>query len=167
MNKIYKIYSVMLRKMIFCFDGINNKFFTTLYYKYLKKRGVVFEGRPNYISSSAYLDGQGLNLISIGKEAMLLTHDYSVETALHAVGKGSVDRHIHINKPIKIGNNSFIGARVSLLPGTTIGNDCIIGACAVVKGNIPDGSIVIGNPGKIVSDIDTYAKKMIKMGYDV
>ena len=43
-------------------------------------------------------------------------------------------RHIHINKPIKIGNNSFIGARVSLLPGTTIGNDCIIGACAVVKG---------------------------------
>lgn len=173
MNKIYKIYSVMLRKMIFCFDGINNKFFTTLYYKYLKKRGVVFEGRPNYISSSAYLDGQGLNLISIGKdvviskEAMLLTHDYSAETALHAVGKGSVDRHIHINKPIKIGNNSFIGARVSLLPGATIGNDCIIGACAVVKGNIPDGSIVIGNPGKIVSDIDTYAKKMIKMGYDV
>lgn len=54
-----------------------------------------------------------------------------------------------------------------MLPGTTIGNDCIIGACAVVKGNIPDGSIVIGNPGKIVSDIDTYAKKMIKMGYDV
>lgn len=37
MNKIYKIYSVMLRKMIFCFDGINNKFFTTRYYKYLKK----------------------------------------------------------------------------------------------------------------------------------
>ena len=147
------------------FDGINNRFFTILYSKYLKKRGVSFNGRPNYISSLAYIDGQGYKQISIGKdvvisrEVMLLTHDYSIETALHAIGKGTNDRHISINKGIIIGNNSFIGARASLLPGTVIGENCIIGACAVVKGNIPSGSVVVGNPGKIVSSIENYENK--------
>lgn len=164
-NKIYKIYLFFLRKVIFLFDGVNNKLFTSLYYRFLKKRGIKFSGRPNYISSSAYIDGQGMNIISIGKDvvisrdAMLLTHDFSVETAFHAVGKGSEDRHIHINEAICIGDNSFIGARASLLPGTIVGKNCIIGACAVVKGRIPDGSIVVGNPGKIISNIEEYANK--------
>lgn len=167
MKKIYKIYSVIIRKLIFLLDGVNNKIFTDFYYNYLKRRGVKFNGKPNYISSLAYLDGQGLDIISIGKdvvisrEAMLLTHDYSIETALHSIGKGSKDRHMHINNPIKIGDNSFIGARASLLPGTTIGKNCIIGACAVVKGNIPDGSIIIGNPGKKRKSIQEYASKFL------
>lgn len=164
-NKIYKIYIVCLRKVIFLLDGVNNKLFTNLYYIYLKKRGVNFSGKPNYISSSAYIDGQGMDIISIGKDVvisrdvMLLTHDFSVETALHAIGKGTKDRHIHINKEICIGDNSFIGARASLLPGTVIGKNCIVGACAVVKGIIPDNSIVVGNPGEIISDIEKYADK--------
>lgn len=167
MKKIYKIYSVILRKIIFLFDGLNNKLFTNMYYKYLKRRGVHFNGKPNYISSKAYLDGQGLSIIEIGKdvvisrEAMLLTHDFSIETALHSIGKGTVERSTHINDPIKIGDNSFIGAKASLLPGTIIGNNCIIGACAVVKGNIPDDSIVVGNPVKIIGKTGTYAQKYL------
>lgn len=164
-NKIIKICLVLLRKLIFLFDGVDNKLFTLLYYQYLKKRGVKFGGRPNYISSLAYIDGQGMDIISIGKDvvisrdAMLLTHDYSVETALHAIGKGTADRHLHINEKIIIGDNSFIGARSSLLPGTIIGKNCIIGACSVIKGVIPDGSVVVGNPGKIVSNIYEQASK--------
>ena len=60
---------------------------------------------------------------------------------------------------IEIGENSFIGARVSILPGTTIGKNCIIGACTVVKGNIPDNSICIGNPCQIIGNSLEYAKK--------
>jgi serine acetyltransferase len=37
-----------------------------------------------------------------------------------------------------------------ILPGTTIGKDCIIGAGSVVRGMVPDGSVVIGNPAKVV-----------------
>ena len=51
----------------------------------------------------------------------------------------------HFIKPIIVGKNSFIGARVTLLPGTEIGENCIIGAGSVVKGKIPNNSIVIGN----------------------
>ena len=55
-------------------------------------------------------------------------------------------------KPVNIGTNSFIGAGAIILPGSSIGEHCIIGAGAVVKGNIPDFSIVIGNPCKVIGD---------------
>lgn len=164
---IKKILLVIIRECIFLFDGINNHFFTTLYYNYLKFIGVHFAGRPNYIASSAYLDGQGYNIISIGKdvvisrEVMLLTHDYSIETALHCIGKGTVERTIHINEPISIGDNSFIGARASILPGATIGNNCIIGACCVVKGIVPDNSVAVGNPMRIIKRTDELAQKFV------
>lgn len=156
MNKVQKIISVIERRCICLLDGVNNKLFTDIYWKFLKRQGVKFGGRPNYIASSAYLDGQGLNIISIGadtvisREAMLLTHDYSVETMLHSIGCGTDDRRIHINEPISIGSNSFIGARASLLPGSSVGDNCIIGACAVVKGHIPDNSIAVGCPAKVI-----------------
>lgn len=165
MTKIRKVFSVIHRKLIFLLDGLDNKLFTKCYYKYLKKQGVQFKGMPNYIASSAYLDGAGLKIISIGKDVVvsrnvtLLTHDYSPETALHAIGKGTLDRHLHINQSITIGNNSFIGANATLLPGTTIGENCIIGACAVVKGNIPNNSIVVGNPAKIIKKTTDLARK--------
>lgn len=156
MNKVKKALSVIERRCICLLDGINNKLFTDLYWRYLERQGVKFSGRPNYIASSAYLDGQGLNIISIGadtvisREVMLLTHDYSVETMLHSIGLGTEGRHIHLNEPISIGSNSFIGARASLLPGSSVGDNCIIGACAVVKGHIPDNSVAVGCPANVI-----------------
>lgn len=168
MNKVKKILSVLHRRQIFLLDGINNKLFTKKYYKYLKKLGVNFTGIPNYISSKAYIDGQGLSLITIGRDVVvsrnvtLLTHDYSPETALHAVGKGTADRRLHINKGITIGDNTFIGANATILPGSQIGSNCIVGACSVVKGIVPDNSIVIGNPAKIIKNINSLAQKYLK-----
>ena len=54
--------------------------------------------------------------------------------------------------PVYIGEDAFIGASVVVLPGTRIGKSVIIGAGAVVKGNIPDYAIVVGNPAKIIGD---------------
>lgn len=168
MGKLKKVILVIIRKIIFLLDGINNRIFTEVYYKYLKLLGVGFNGKPNYIASNAYIDGQGYKLINIGKdvvisrEALLLTHDFSVETALHSVGMGTSDRSTHLNLPISIGDNSFIGARASLLPGTNIGKDCIIGACAVVKGTIPDNSVVIGNPCRIIGKTTDFAARYQK-----
>lgn len=167
MNKAKKVLSVLERNLICCLDGLNNRVFTDRYYKYLSKRGVHFHGRPNYISSSAYLDGQGLKDIEIGdevvisREVMLLTHDYSIENALHAVGGGTVDRHLKLDGTISIGDNSFIGARASLLPGTRVGKDCIVGACTVVKGEIPDNSIVIGNPAKVIKRTSDLGRELL------
>jgi acetyltransferase-like isoleucine patch superfamily enzyme len=51
---------------------------------------------------------------------------------------------------IKIGNNCFIGIDSIILPNTDIGNNCIIGAGTVIRGKIPDNSVVMGNPAKTI-----------------
>ena len=66
-------------------------------------------------------------------------------------------KSIFIDKTVKIGNNVFIGARTIILPGTTIGDNTIIGAGSVVKGNIPSGVIVAGNPARVIKSIEEYA----------
>lgn len=55
-----------------------------------------------------------------------------------------------ITKPVSIGEYSLIGAGAKILPGVTIGKNCIIGANAVVTHAIPDYSIVAGIPAKVI-----------------
>jgi len=51
---------------------------------------------------------------------------------------------------IKVGNNVYFGIDCTILPNTVIGSNCIIGSGSVVRGVIPDDSVVMGNPAKIV-----------------
>ena len=53
-------------------------------------------------------------------------------------------------RPVKIGNDVWIGRRVMIMPGVSIGNGCIIGAGAVVTKDVPDYSIVGGIPAKVL-----------------
>lgn len=56
--------------------------------------------------------------------------------------------------PVKIGNDCWIGRRVIILPGVTIGDGCVIGAGAVVAKDIPPYSIAVGVPAKVVKRRD-------------
>lgn len=53
---------------------------------------------------------------------------------------------------ISIGHNCWIGSKVTVLAGVDIGNNCIIGAGSVVTKSIPDDSIAVGNPAKIIKN---------------
>lgn len=53
-------------------------------------------------------------------------------------------------KPVRIGRGTGIGERVAILPGSNIGRHCIIGTNSVVQGDIPDYSMVSGNPARII-----------------
>ena len=66
---------------------------------------------------------------------------------------------------IKIGDNVFIGMNSLILPGTTIGNNVIIGAGSVVRGKIPDNSIYSGNPAVFVANIRDHAEKLKGKNY--
>lgn len=56
-------------------------------------------------------------------------------------------------RPITVGNNVWLGAQVSVLPGVTIGDNCVIGAGSVVNKDIPAGSLAVGNPCKVIRKI--------------
>lgn len=56
---------------------------------------------------------------------------------------------------VKIGNDCWIGESVIILPGVTIGNGVILGAGSVVRRDVPDWAVVIGNPAEIIK----YRKK--------
>ena len=53
-------------------------------------------------------------------------------------------------KGIKIGNDCWIGAKVTILDGAEIGNGCIIAAGAIVKGKFPPESIIGGIPARVI-----------------
>ena len=75
-------------------------------------------------------------------------------------GKPVVERgDIQRQSNIMIGKNVFIGANSFILPGTIIESNCIIGAGSVVRGKIPQGSVVIGNPAKVICPIERIAEK--------
>ena len=56
--------------------------------------------------------------------------------------------------PITIGNDCWIGGNTIICPGITIGNGCVIGAGSVVTKDIPDNSLAVGNPAKVIRKLN-------------
>jgi|SRR5215207_3151618 len=112
-------------------------------------------GTGTYIGRGVYLDAGHPWLISIGDHSVLtsgtvvLAHDGS--TRLHT-GCTRIAR-------VAIGKRVFVGAGAVILPGSSIGDDSIVGPLAVVRGDIPPRSLVVGNPAKVVSDVDSFAER--------
>ena len=69
---------------------------------------------------------------------------------------------LEITKPITVGDNVYIGNNVIILPGVTIGNNVIIGAGAVVSRDIPDNSLAVGVPARVIKTADEYFEKIQK-----
>ena len=63
------------------------------------------------------------------------------------------ERHLCYAKPVRIGNDCWLGANVVVCPGVTIGDNCVIGAGSVVTKDIPDNSIAVGNPCRVLRGI--------------
>jgi len=87
--------------------------------------------------------------VTIAPRVHILAHDASTKLHLGYTKIGKVD----------IGNNVFIGAGSVVLPGVSIGENSIIGAGSIVHRNIPDNSVAVGNPAKVVSTLDEFVKK--------
>lgn len=60
---------------------------------------------------------------------------------------------------ITVGNNVHIGWNAIIMPGVTIGNNCVIGCGAVVTKDVPDNSVAVGVPAKVIETIDEYMEK--------
>lgn len=80
--------------------------------------------------------------VMMGQECLMYTRNHKFED----INKTMDSQGFEKPEPIVIGNDVWIGARVTILPGVHIGNGAIIGAGAVVTKNVPDYEIWGGNP---------------------
>lgn len=163
--KIFKkIMQVCLRKIIKLFDYFSPRKYMKLYNWYLNHIGIDITGIPRYIHPSVAFEGKGYNKTHLGnnvvisRNVLLLVHDYSVTCGLRAIDE-KIRYESFWLKDITIKDNVFIGANSTILPGTIIEENCIIGAGTVIKGKIPKNSVVIGNPSRIVSNTLEWAEK--------
>jgi len=105
------------------------------------------------------VDGEGLltigNYVQFGKDVCIITqnHDYDNDETLPYGKKVNC-------KEVEIGDFCWIGSRVTILPGTKIGEGAIIQAGAVVHGEIPPCAIAGGNPAKVFKyrDVEHFNK---------
>jgi carbonic anhydrase/acetyltransferase-like protein (isoleucine patch superfamily) len=83
----------------------------------------------------------------------------------------NIDKNVTVGHKVmlhgcSIGEGSLIGINAVVLNGAQIGKNCLIGANALVTENmiIPDGSLVLGSPAKVVKQLDEKSKQMIANG---
>jgi len=90
----------------------------------------------------------GANTI-IANDVRIIAHDAAIK---RLIGYTEV-------RPVVIGERCYIGARTTVLPGAVIGDDAIIGAGALVRGEIPARSLAVGNPAKVIGSIEDLRKR--------
>lgn len=86
-------------------------------------------------------------LVRIGKRCLLGTYVMILDNDWHDL----IDRSITPpSRPVILQDNVWLGNRVIVLPGVTIGHDSVVGAGSVVTKSIPPRSVAVGNPARVV-----------------
>lgn len=101
-------------------------------------------------------------IITIGKNVHLTNNTTFVTHDGGTLIFRQYKKDLEITKPIIIGNDVYIGTNTTILPGVKIGNNVVIGACSVVSKDIPDNSVAVGNPAKVIKTSDEYFEKLKK-----
>ena len=101
----------------------------------------------------------------IGAWVGIFTH--GSEKAIRLLGEDFINTHHSQRKgytrgTVKIGPYCFIAAKSIIMPGVTIGKGCLIGASTLVNKDVPDYSIVVGQPGKVVGSTLEFDSKLFE-----
>ena len=94
----------------------------------------------------------------------------TIATAGHPILPSLREKGYQYNAPVRIGKNCWLGAGVIVLPGITIGDNVVIGAGSVVTKNIPSNVVAVGNPCRVLRNVDERDKEFYfkdrKIDYD-
>lgn len=131
------------------------------YINYLRSVGVsVGERCEVQKPTSLNIDTSRPSLLSIGNHVYLhrgltiMSHDWASWVFLD-----KYHDFVPSHSKVTIGNNIWFGEFVTVLKGVKIGDNCIIGAGSIVTKDIPDNSVAVGVPARVVSSLDDYYEK--------
>lgn len=147
----------VLKKAVYGYKATSDSYVT-----YLRSIGVdVGKDCKIFCPHETSIDTLNPHLLTIGDHvsitgpATILTHDYSVgviKTWTHGEVLGA-------QKPVSIGSNVFLAWGCTVLPGTIIGDNVIIGAGAVVTGKIAEDGVYGGNPARLICTLQDYYER--------
>ena len=105
--------------------------------------------------SEPYLISLG-NHVRVNQGVQFITHDGGV-WVLRELKEEYKD--IDLFGRISVGNNVHIGTNTIIMPGVHIGSNCIIGCGAIVTRDVPDNSVAVGVPARVIESIGEYEAK--------
>lgn len=85
--------------------------------------------------------------VEFGPNVLIYDHDHDFRNS------GGLKAGYYKSAPVRIGENSWIGANSVILKGTNIGKDCVIAAGSIVQGNVPDGRLFVQKKEKDLINI--------------
>ena len=119
----------------------------------------VFIGNNTYINyNCCFLDSAKVTIgdyVYMGPNCNIFTPCHPIH---HELRKEKVTEYA---LPVTVGSHSWIGGDVVITPGVTIGENCVIGAGSVVTKDIPDNSVAVGNPCKVIRQINDKDREYI------
>lgn len=133
--------------------------------KILKKTGRNIHIEPyfwcdygyNIIVGENFYANHGLVILDAGTvifgDNVFIGPNCGFHTSGHPIDFERRNQGLEYAYPINIGNNVWIGAGVQVMPGVTIGDNVVIGSGSIVTKNIPENSIAVGNPCKVIRSI--------------
>lgn len=89
----------------------------------------------------------------------LIGPNVTIATAAHPILPELRADGYQFNAPVHIGKNCWIGANTVIVPGVTIGDNSVIGAGSVVTKDIPQNAVAVGNPCRVMREINDNDKK--------
>ncbi len=153
---------IIFYRLILKIHSIWQNLYSKAYIEVCKAKGLKADNSVIFISAPDF--GSEPFLIEIGARTKItagcrfINHDGAMYT-IRNLEKFSDARNFG---RIKLGENCFVGNNCTFLPGSQMGDNCILGAGSVLNSSMPDNSVYAGVPAKFICTIDEYGNKALE-----
>jgi maltose O-acetyltransferase len=117
-----------------------------------------FDNGKNIHVGDNFLANYNLTVLDVGEvhigDNVWIGPNTDIYTVNHPLTAAGRRKRLAKAEPVTIGNDVWIGGKVTITPGVTIGNNVVIGAGAVVTHDIPDNSLAVGVPAKVIRHLE-------------